>query len=307
MEKLLAAKVPAGMLNGKELCPWPALPMPHGLTGPAPVVTLQANFICGGLILTLASHNTIMDGAADFQFFKMFFDFLNGRELEPVDLEQANRDRSQLIRLIPEARGQQFDNDVQISSDDILSVFYWKRICALRIARGIPPDTESKCSRTINTRAALGISSSYIGAQISPCVTRLSMARVTEFNIAQLAQILRTDLMEAATPWAVRSFATFISRKSPEARAKLLYTGRHDSNTDIGFTNMSKLERPQGSWGPLGPCRFYRHPNAAPIPGSFRTQEPEKGSYPIMICLPGEDLQALKEDREWNQFAKFIG
>ncbi|KAJ5715237.1 uncharacterized protein N7483_012418 [Penicillium malachiteum] len=329
MEELLVAKNPARMLDGKELCPWPALPMPHGLTGPAPVVALQANFICGGLILTLAAHHTIMDGTADFQFLKMFFDLLSGRELESVDLEQANRDRSQLIPLIPEgepvkdyphllssskpafvmpasqpiwcyflmpveslnklvkrARDNQLGKDVQISSDDILSAFYWKRLCALRIARGMPPDTESKCSRAINTRIALGIPSSYIGAQISPCITRLSLAQVIELNITQLAQILRTDLMEAATPWAVRSFATFISRKSPEARAKLLYTGSHDSNTDIGFTNMSKLERPRGVLGTVGAMSLLSPPEY----GADSRLIPDSGTRGW--CLPYHDMLA---------------
>lgn len=82
-----------------RLCPWPTLPMSHGLIGPAPVVTLQVNFIHGGLILTLAAHHTIMDGTADFQFLKMFVELLNGHELESIDLEHASRDRSQLIPL----------------------------------------------------------------------------------------------------------------------------------------------------------------------------------------------------------------
>ncbi|KAJ5719769.1 hypothetical protein N7493_007347 [Penicillium malachiteum] len=167
--------------------------MPHGLAGPAPAVTLQANFVRGGLILALAAHHAIIYGTADFQFFKMSFAFLIGHQLETVDLEQANHDSSHLILLIPEvnllfdmltsqpiwcyflipvetlnnlverARDKHSGINVQIS-DDRMSALYWKILFPLRIARGMPPDTESKCSHAINTRVALGIPSSYIGA-----------------------------------------------------------------------------------------------------------------------------------------------
>ncbi|OIW25921.1 hypothetical protein CONLIGDRAFT_708799 [Coniochaeta ligniaria NRRL 30616] len=353
MEQLLAEKVPINRLHGKELCPWPALPQPHGLTGPAPVVALQASFVRGGLIINLTAHHTVMDGTADFQFLHLFATVLNGGEIPAADLEQANRDRNRLVPLIPHGEpvkdhshlrpppGWKFvmptswptwcyflmsvaslaeivktarDADTEsssierISSDDILSAFYWKRICALRLARGMPRDTESKISRAINARTPLGIPSSYMGAQVYPAITRMLMGRVDELTVPQLARILRRELLEAATPWAVRSFATFIERESPEDRARLLYTGTHNSNTDVGATNVSRLVTPKGPWGPLlGPCRFYRRPNTGPIPGAFRIQEPENGAHPIAVCLPEEDLKALKKDEEWGRYATCIG
>jgi hypothetical protein len=353
MDQLLAEKVPISRLDGKELCPWPALPQPHGITGPAPVIAFQASFVRGGLILNLIAHHTVMDGTADFQALQLFVTLLKGGEISTADLEQANRDRNRVVPLIPHGetvkdhshlrpppgwkfamptswptwcyflmpvdslaeivktvRGADTDSSIgeRISSDDILSAFYWKRMCAVRLSRGIPKDTESKISRAINARTPLGIPSSYMGAQIYPAITRLPMDRVTELPVHQLARILRRQLLEAATPWAVRSFATFIARESPEDRAKLLYTGTHNANTDVGATNVSRLVTPKGPWGPLlGPCRFYRRPNTGPIPGAFRLQEPEDGAYPIAVCLPEEDLKALKEDEEWIRYTTYIG
>ncbi|KAJ5701371.1 hypothetical protein N7488_008919 [Penicillium malachiteum] len=100
-----------------------------------------------------------------------------------------------LYNLVERARDVSLATTYQFS-DDLMSAFDWKRLY------------------------------SYASHVIAPCIARLPMAHVTNFPFTILAQILRTDLMEATTPWAVRSFATFISRKSPEARTKSLYTGR---------------------------------------------------------------------------------
>lgn len=200
-------------------------------------------------------------------------------------------------------------NDLKqrLSKDDVLSAFYWKRLCDLRLARGMPPETMSKLSRVINARNPLGIPSSYLGAHVAPCIVRLPMGSVAEMSVAQVARLLRKELVEAATAWAIRSFATTVAREPPAGRARLLYTGTHNAMTDIGCTNVSRALVPKGPWGPLGPCRWYRRPDAAPIPGSFRLQEAEDGVHPIALCLPEEDLEALKKDKQWNRYAACIG
>ncbi|KAI0377222.1 hypothetical protein F5Y04DRAFT_264910 [Hypomontagnella monticulosa] len=101
MTKLLSAGVPINMLDGSILMPWPALPHPRGLEGPDPVVALQANFIRGGLLLNISTHHTIIDGTGIFQFINLLALAMSGKEISPAELEQANRDRSRVIPLIP--------------------------------------------------------------------------------------------------------------------------------------------------------------------------------------------------------------
>ncbi|KAF3765280.1 hypothetical protein M406DRAFT_257103 [Cryphonectria parasitica EP155] len=199
------------------------------------------------------------------------------------------------------------DPKQRLSKDDVLSAFLWKRLCGLRIARGMPAETMSKLSRAINARNPLGIPSSYLGAHVAPCIVRLPMGRVDEMSVAQVARFLREELVEATTAWAIRSLATTVAREPPAGRARLLYTGTHNAATDIGCTNVSRALVPKGPWGSLGPCRWYRRPDAAPIPGSLRLQEAEDGVHPIAFCLPEEDLAALKEDEQWNRYATYIG
>nr|CAG8993144.1 Acyltransferase [Penicillium sclerotiorum] len=352
MAELLAQNGPISKLPGKVLSPWNALPLPHGITGPVPVIAFQANFVRGGLILNLVQHHTFMDGVAAFQLLKLFALLLNGQELPAADLEQANRDRTKIIPLIPDGQpvkefpeltpppGWQFvmptvwptwcvfqmsvdslaeivkkarevddeaDTGARISSDDILSAFYWQRICRIRVANGMSPDASSKLTRAVNARVPLGIPTSYLAAQVCPLNTRLPLSTVIELSVPKLARILRANLVDAATEWSVRSFATFMSKKTVQERATLLYTGTHNCDTDIGCSNISRLEKPKGAWGPLGECRFYRLTEEAPIPGSFRLAEAENGIHPVTVCLPEHDLLALRADEEWMKYAAYVG
>ncbi|KAH6641043.1 hypothetical protein F5144DRAFT_641710 [Chaetomium tenue] len=345
--QLLAAGIPIGKLDAKVLAPWPSLPQPHGLTGPVPVITFQANFVRGGLILNFSSHHTVMDGTANLQVPKLFAAILNGDAIPEFDLQQANRDRRGLIELIPRSEpmkdysymrgppGYRFalpasppiwcnfhmpmtslskltksarDPSRPVNEDDVLIAFFWQRLCAARLARGIARDTVSKISRAIDARMALGIPPAYLGAQIHMAITRLPMGQVASLTLLQVAQVLRRALADANTPWAIRSLATFIARE-PD-RSRLLYTGPHDGNTDVGATsslNMAHARPPH--WGPLlGPCRFLSRSNGTPIPGSFTVYSPDGGGVVRMcVCLPVDDLEALKKDALWKQNTRCIG
>jgi hypothetical protein len=346
MAQLLAAGVPISKLDGSVLTPWPGLPLPRGLTGPAPVITLQANFMLGGLFLNMSTHHTVLDGTSFFQLAKLLATVLRGDDISTADLEQANRDRSRVVDLIPRGQplkdhshlrrppGYQFvfppspptwcyfkmavtglsklaktvhDPSRPVTDDDILHAFYWQRLCAVRLARGMPADTVSKMSRAIDGRMALGIPASYMGAHIYTAITRLPLGQVASLPLQQTAQILRRELSQANTAWAIRSFATFVARE-PD-RSVLMYTGTHDGTTDVGasslwFTNQAAPP----SWGPLlGPARFWRRATGAPIPGSFQPQIVEGGAIPILVCLPLEDLEALRRDTLWRQYTRYVG
>lgn len=194
-----------------------------------------------------------------------------------------------------------------VTEDDILHAFYWQRLCAVRLARGMPADTVSKISRAIDGRMALGIPASYMGAHVYTAITRLPMGQVASLTLQQTAQLLRREFSQANTAWALRSFATFIARQ-PD-RSTLMYNGTHNGTTDIGATSsLNTNQTLPPSWGPLlGPCRFFRRSKGAPIPGSFTVQSAEGGAIPILVCLPLEDLEALKKDKEWKQHTRCIG
>jgi len=101
MAQILRAGAPIGMLDGKTLAPWPALPQHHGIVGPVPIIALQLNFIQDGLILNMGFHHICIDGTGILQFTRLLATVLNGDKISAAELEQANRDRSRVVPLIP--------------------------------------------------------------------------------------------------------------------------------------------------------------------------------------------------------------
>ncbi|KAK4038292.1 hypothetical protein C8A01DRAFT_37749 [Parachaetomium inaequale] len=250
MAQLLATGVPIGKLDASVLAPWPALPLPHGLRGPAPVITLQANFILGGLILTFSPHHTMMDGTAVLQLAKMLAAVLRGDDISTADLQQANRDRSRVVDLIP--RGQPLKDHSHL-----------RRPPGYQFVP--PPSPPTWC-------------------YFKMPVTRLPVGAAASLPLQQTAQILRRELSQANTAWAIRSFATFVARE-PD-RSALMYNGTHDGATDVGASSTwFENQAAPPSWGALlGPSRFWRRPASSPIPGAFVAQPVEGGAIPILVC-----------------------
>jgi hypothetical protein len=95
----------------------------------------------------------------------------------------------------------------------VLCAFYWQGISAVRLARGIPPDTVSRFSRTIDGRTAVGVPFSYMGHLVYHAATRFPLGQVVSAPLSTVSQALRRELNAANTAWAVRSYATFLARE----------------------------------------------------------------------------------------------
>ena len=354
MAQLLRANVPVSMLDGKTLTPWPSLPVPHGLEPPWPTAALQLNFIRGGIIFNVSIHHMVFDGTGLMQLMRHLATILQGHKIPAVDIEQANRDRRYVVPLIP--RGEPVkdhsylrappgyrptlpssppkwcyfklpvsalptlrklaSSTLAVSDNDMLCAFCWQRITAARLARGFSPETQTKVTRAIDARGAVGIPPTYMGHLVYFCGTQLSlpMSRVASTSLSTIAQTLRRELNGANTAWAVRSFATFIARE--QDRSRLVYTGLRNFDTDLGATSFiaSQGDGRDGeaamldSFGPvLGRLLFTRRPDVSPMPGSITLQPAENGAIPIALCLPEADLEELKKDGEWRRYTRYVG
>lgn len=100
--ELVDAKGPVSMLNGDVLCPRKAFPASYEETesDPAPVVALQANFIRGGLLLDCATQHNMIDMNGIEQVLHLLATVLRGEEIPLLAIEQGNRDRRNMIRLL---------------------------------------------------------------------------------------------------------------------------------------------------------------------------------------------------------------
>lgn len=217
-----------------------------------------------------------------------------------------------LIKLATSA-GQQHQHQ-QISGNDVLCAFCWQRITAMRLARGFAGDTATKLTRIIDARAALGVPITYIGHLTYFSATQLPMDRVASLPLSTIAQTLRRDLNASNTRWAIRSYATFLSREADKSR--LVYAGLRNLDTDLGTTAFSASQSAgqedesamPDDFGPiLGRLNCTRRPNASPLTGGITICPVEGGAIPILMCVPEADLEGLKKDPEWRRYARYIG
>ena len=100
--KIIEAGGPVNMFDPNVLAPCVAFPQSYqeSESSPAFVSALQANFIDGGLLLDIATQHNIMDGVATYQMLTLLAKALRGEEFSDVDIEQGNRDRRNMVRLL---------------------------------------------------------------------------------------------------------------------------------------------------------------------------------------------------------------
>ena len=192
-----------------------------------------------------------------------------------------------------------------ISSNDALCAFYWKRLAAVRINNGHNPPAISKFSRAIDARTAMNVPMGYMGQLVYQSATHLSLEELTSTSLPVITAHLRSDLNEANTPFAIRSYATFLG--SVSEKATLAYAGVFNPATDIGSSSMSTAQVSL-SFGILGEPELCRRPRLAPVPGCLYFYPPEaKGDLPVLVCLKEEELMELRADKEWSECTEYIG
>ncbi|KAH8901536.1 hypothetical protein GQ53DRAFT_740405 [Thozetella sp. PMI_491] len=93
---------PVSMLDGQLLCPFPGFPLSYDAAkiGPPPPVAVQASFIKGGLVLNFSNQHNMMDASGVFAFMALLAMALQGKELDPDFVTQANMDRAKVIPLL---------------------------------------------------------------------------------------------------------------------------------------------------------------------------------------------------------------
>ena len=204
-----------------------------------------------------------------------------------------------------------FDPSVRfVSTNDALSAFYWKRLAAVRLAHGgATPAARSKFSRAIDARAAMRVPRGYMGQMIYHAATYLSYGELAsdELTLSAVASRLRVDLNASNNEWAVRSYATFLA--SVPDKSTLVYGGGLNTALDVGSSAMPVSSPTALKFGLLGVPTFSRRANLTPVPGLMYVYPPERdtGDLPVLVCLPDEDLEGLKMDREWGACTQLVG
>ncbi|KAM0261873.1 hypothetical protein ACHAQJ_002076 [Trichoderma viride] len=100
-QSIVDAGAPMSMLDGDVLSSREALPVGYDESvEPAPVISIQANFIQGGVLVSFAAQHNILDMNGQAQMIRLFAKACRGEPFTQLELEQGNRDRRNVIRLL---------------------------------------------------------------------------------------------------------------------------------------------------------------------------------------------------------------
>ncbi|MBA7493059.1 hypothetical protein ES702_03614 [subsurface metagenome] len=102
MQQLKDAKFPFNMLDEKLICPRNTLSDGPNQddTHPYPVLLLQANFVRGGMLLTILTCHSVMDIVGQVQIIKLLSKACNGEAPTDVEIADCNMDRQHLIPVL---------------------------------------------------------------------------------------------------------------------------------------------------------------------------------------------------------------
>lgn len=100
--EIIQTRGPFPILDGRILGPVKAFPeiYEESESDPAPVISIQANFIQGGLLLDTAAQHNFIDGGGLFHCMRLFAKAMRGEEFSDLEIQQGNRDRRNLIPLL---------------------------------------------------------------------------------------------------------------------------------------------------------------------------------------------------------------
>ncbi|KAA8906626.1 hypothetical protein TRICI_005126 [Trichomonascus ciferrii] len=180
MEALRLANFPMKMLDENTLCPLTT--MPKGPNAIFPVLSLQANFIEGGLILSVVAAHNAMDFVGQGHLIRLLSKACNGEDFTKEEMEWGNSVRTEIVPLLDDAAGitKELDRSLRTSTssfapasnpgDCVWRTFIFNRK-SLEQIKALANDTLPSSTEFISTDDA-------VSALIWQAVTRARLPRL---------------------------------------------------------------------------------------------------------------------------------
>jgi hypothetical protein len=193
-----------------------------------------------------------------------------------------------------------------ITTNDALSAFIWQSTSRIRSSR-LPAQTTSTFARAVDVRSCLSIPPSYLGNMSNHTYNTLPLSSVPSISLHSLASSLRLALNPSDLSFAIRSLATHIFL-TPD-KSSITYGANLDLSTDIFFSSWAKLACYNLDFNiRLGFPESVRRPRFDVVEGLMYLMPMDRsGGIDAAICLRDEDLEGLRGDREFGEYAEWIG
>ncbi len=192
------------------------------------------------------------------------------------------------------------------TTNDALSAFIWQCTSRIRSAR-LPPQTTSTFARAVDVRPCLSIPPSYLGNMSNHTYNTIPLSSVLSTSLGSLASSLRLALNPSDLSFAIRSLATHISLTSD--KSSIRYGADIDLSTDIFFSSWAKLPCYNLDFNlGLGFPESVRRPRFDVVEGLMYLMPVDSNrGIDAAICLRDEDFEGLRVDREFGEYAEWIG
>lgn len=194
-----------------------------------------------------------------------------------------------------------------ITTNDALSAFIWQSTSRIRSSR-LPPHNTSTFARAVDVRPSLSIPPCYPGNMSSHTYTTLPLSSLTSStSLGPLASSLRLALNPSELSFTIRSLATHISLT--DDKSGISPGANLDFSTDIFFSSWAKIGCYKLDFNlGLGLPESVRRPRYAVVEGLMYLMPIDRsGGIDAAICLRDEDLEGLRADREFLDYAEWIG
>lgn len=363
IDTILSAGAPMALLDGDVLAIRKGLPDVYDETEePAPVLIIQANIIEGGLILAFQGNHNTMDMNGMGQIIRLYAKALRGEPFSEVEVEQGNRDRRHVIKLLgqgnkkadiskylvkpppahpPEVNLSQ--PDIQwvyfhfsapklvklkavalgsseagsgevarqwVSTDDALAALLCQRITAARMTRLEKKQQVIFC-RYVNCRRFLEppLSSEYLGHMVACNYTTVDLDSTTATSdIPELAKQMRADLLGTRS-LETQTIATALNES--DDKSFISYGAPVDMSAwDLMHSSFSGLGVNQTDFGTVlgGRPLFSKRQRFSPCEGlMYLMPKTMEGDIDVACCLRAEDIQRLRDDGKFLEYAQYVG
>lgn len=194
-----------------------------------------------------------------------------------------------------------------VTTNDALSAFIWQSTSRIRSSR-LPPHSTSTFARAVDIRSSLSIPPCYPGNISNHTYTTLPLSTlVSSTSLKSLTSSLRLALNPSDLSFTIRSLATHISLTVD--KSGISYGANLDFSTDIFFSSWARLACYKFNFNlGLGLPESVRRPRYAGVESLMYLMPIDRSrGIDAAICLRDDDLERLRGDREFREYADWIG
>lgn len=195
-----------------------------------------------------------------------------------------------------------------VSTDDALSAFIWKSVTAARLAH-LSPTTPSTFTRAVDVRQMLGISPMHPTFVQNMTYNTLTFRELVEMPLGVLASSLRSkiDPKTSTVVHDIRALATFLSH-TPD-KSCVNFAAKMKAASDVFFSSWAKMRCYEYDFGDgIGKAEVVRRTRSRNLTEGLMYLMPRSpsGEIGLVICLSERDMEALRGDEEFAEFAEWV-